>query len=500
MSVSALKSLMPKIIMPKGLSEIDRLVINAQQSIAEGKDNIAIDAYENAIALGCTTVGVHCALGNLYLKVDENLRAERLAIQALVRKPNHIPAMRLLGDSLKKKFPADVVKNCYHGSFPPYIGEKYFHNSLDSIKMVDSPFVQRHLAYPAESAFLYPPKKIHHDTHKEFFLQRAVSPDRYVDVISEGSVWYDDFNIALFDGNQNRLNDHPVALGYGPMTQHLAAKTEPFKIEGTAMLIGARGSCGFGHWMLDTLPALDAVQKSGIPLDSIDKFIISGGELGFKRTTLESFGITADRIYDVAQCSHVSADKLIVADVVTNMARRMGSWVPEFLRNEFLLKQLETNESEPIDIGESESGRRLYISRGGVGTRGVENEEEIVSFIEQYGFERITIETMTLQEQARLFNQCEVVIAPHGAALINLVHCRPGTKLIEFFSEHIEPCFWIMSRLSKLDYFHHYCGANDENTRAEPSVKAVKNGVNGSYTVNLDELSNLFEYAGVIKS
>jgi len=85
------------------------------------------------------------------------------------------------------------------------------------------------------------------------------------------------------------------------MLQHLMAQRDAFRIQGTAMLLGARGSCGFGHWMLDTLPALDAIEKCGFPIDSIDKFIISGADLGFKRSTLERIGISSDQIYDVAQ-------------------------------------------------------------------------------------------------------------------------------------------------------------------------------------------------------
>lgn len=498
MLVNAIKNAIPKSSARKSSRDIDRLVEIAQNSLVNGQSSEAIDAYESAIALGCSTVGVYCALGNLYLASGDVQRAERLAITALIKFPSHIPSHRLLGDSLNQKFPKDVVSNCYHGNFPPYIGEKYFPDSLNSISVSDSLYIERHLAYSQETTDLFPPKKIDTETHENFFLEKAHSPDRFVDVISDGSVWYDDFNIALFDGDSNRFNDHPVSIGYGPMLQHLKTQRDAFRIEGTAMLLGARGSCGFGHWMLDTLPALDAIEKCGFPIASIDKFIISGADLGFKRSTLESIGISSDRIYDVAQNPHVCADKLIVADVVTNMARRMGSWVPGFLRKEFLLKQFEGKER---DHNNTIRNRRLYISRGGVGTRGVENEEELVKFIEQYGFEHITIESMSLQEQALLFNECETIIAPHGAALTNMAHCRQGTKVIEFFNAHIEPCFWIMGRLCKLDYYHHYCGKKDNaaHDSQDRRLRSVGTGINSSYTIDICELSNLFEYAGITR-
>lgn len=498
MLVNATENAIPNSSAHKSTQDIDSLVKIAQNFVVNGQSSEAIDAYESVIALGCATAAVYCALGTLYLASGDFQRAERLAITALMKLPSHIPSHRLLGDSLSQNFPNDVVAKCYHGLFPPYIGEKYFPDSLNSTSISDSPYIERHLAYSQETTDLFPPKKINTETHEYFFLEKAESPDRFVDVISDGRVWYDDFNIALIDGDSKRFNDHPVSIGYGPMLQYLMTKRDAYRIKGTAMLLGARGSCGFGHWMLDTLPALDAVEKCGFPISSIDKFIISGADLGFKRSTLESIGISSDRIYDVAQNPHVCADKLIVADVVTNMARRMGSWVPRFLRQEFLLKQFEGKQR---DLEDNIQNRRVYISRGGVGTRGVLNEDELVNFIEQYGFEHITIESMSSQQQARLFNECETVIAPHGAALTNMAHCQPGTKVIEFFNAHIEPCFWILGRLCKIDYYHHYCGTKDNASHdsQDRRLRSVGTGINSSYAIDIRELSNLFEYAGITK-
>jgi len=108
---------------------------------------------------------------------------------------------------------------------------------------------------------------------------------------------------------------------------------------------------------------------------------------------------------------------------------------------------------------------------------------------------------MSLQEQAVLFNECETIIAPHGAALTNMAHCRPGTKVIEFFNAYIEPCFWIMGRLCKLDYYHHYCGIKDNaaHDSQDRRLRSVGTEMNSSYVIDIDELSNLFEYASITK-
>ena len=60
-------------------------------------------------------------------------------------------------------------------------------------------------------------------------------------------------------------------------------------------------------------------------------------------------------------------------------------------------------------------------------------------------------------QQADLFARASVVAGPHGAGLSNLVYYAPGTKVIEFFGEHMAPCYWAISALAGLEYYQHYC-------------------------------------------
>src|SRR5205823_4103252 len=67
----------------------------------------------------------------------------------------------------------------------------------------------------------------------------------------------------------------------------------------------------------------------------------------------------------------------------------------------------------------------------GVSARQVLNEDDVLAVVESAGFEALFLEGRAVREQAALFAGADVVVAPHGAALANLVFCRPGTAVVE---------------------------------------------------------------------
>lgn len=75
--------------------------------------------------------------------------------------------------------------------------------------------------------------------------------------------------------------------------------------------------------------------------------------------------------------------------------------------------------------------RRLYVSRLGSLKRELVNEAELEAALEARGFTVVRPETLPVREQIALFHRAEVVVAPAGAALANVLFCKPGTKLFE---------------------------------------------------------------------
>jgi capsular polysaccharide biosynthesis protein len=65
--------------------------------------------------------------------------------------------------------------------------------------------------------------------------------------------------------------------------------------------------------------------------------------------------------------------------------------------------------------------RKIYISRGLAASRRILNEPEVRDYLEGRGFEMVTLETMPVADQIRLFSEAAVIVAPHGAGLANMI-------------------------------------------------------------------------------
>lgn len=47
------------------------------------------------------------------------------------------------------------------------------------------------------------------------------------------------------------------------------------------------------------------------------------------------------------------------------------------------------------------------------------------------GFQRYFLEDMSMLEQVQLFYHADTVVGPHGSGLVNLLYCKPGTRVVE---------------------------------------------------------------------
>ena len=83
----------------------------------------------------------------------------------------------------------------------------------------------------------------------------------------------------------------------------------------------------------------------------------------------------------------------------------------------------------------SRPARKLYIPRRNVKLRRVINEQELEAALARLGFSSFDCAAHSVREQAAAFKSADIVVAPHGAGLSNIVYCKPGTRVIEVIPE-----------------------------------------------------------------
>jgi capsular polysaccharide biosynthesis protein len=84
---------------------------------------------------------------------------------------------------------------------------------------------------------------------------------------------------------------------------------------------------------------------------------------------------------------------------------------------------------------------KIYLHRG-AGRRRLVNEAELEAALRKLGFVSIQPEKTPVVEQAKFLRSARCVVAPHGAALTNVVFAPPGALLFELFHPaHKNSCY-----------------------------------------------------------
>lgn len=81
--------------------------------------------------------------------------------------------------------------------------------------------------------------------------------------------------------------------------------------------------------------------------------------------------------------------------------------------------------------------KKFFISRKSSKWRQY-NEEEVIKVVESNGYKVVYPETMTIKEQFALFNQADEIVAASGAALSNIICCKPAARVLILVSVHVD--------------------------------------------------------------
>lgn len=289
------------------------------------------------------------------------------------------------------------------------------------------------------------PKCIHGDILPDF-LERTYheSPATFLATIPQGRVWSDCTVIAPDDkilADISQIFDAPIDKH--PIFKKWKLRPATYFDSTVAVIASFGGDHNYYHWMFDTLPRLGILLSSNLDLNSIDYFFVNQCKYSFHKDTLEILGIPPSKLIECTKITHLKAKNLIIPSFIGDNGH-MPKWACNFLRDSFLI-------TSSTFIPQ----KRIYISRSDAGFRKIINDSQIVNFLSQYGFESIQLASMTVSQQVELFSTASVIVAPHGAGLVNAVFCRPQTKIIELFSPHyINVCFWSLSNNVDLDYYY----------------------------------------------
>ncbi len=78
---------------------------------------------------------------------------------------------------------------------------------------------------------------------------------------------------------------------------------------------------------------------------------------------------------------------------------------------------------------------KIYIRREDANYRKILNEADLISNLRKQEFDIINPQHFEILEQMKIFSNAEVIVAPHGSNMSNIIFCRKGAKIIEVSPE-----------------------------------------------------------------
>jgi hypothetical protein len=189
-------------------------------------------------------------------------------------------------------------------------------------------------------------------------------------------------------------------------------------LKGTTVSLLQLSADNYFHWMLQGLPRLSLILDV-IDVAAVDQFLVPSNPTAFVLETLDRIGLPRDRFLAVFEPAPAySVERLLTATMLAYVAPQ-PLWATNFVRGLF-------PSSSPVD-----GGPRVYIERGATKRRPMIHADRLLDVLTSLGFHPVSMDGRTVAEQAALFASASCVVAPHGAALANLVFARPGTPIVE---------------------------------------------------------------------
>jgi capsular polysaccharide biosynthesis protein len=183
------------------------------------------------------------------------------------------------------------------------------------------------------------------------------------------------------------------------------------------VFVGWGGRFNYGHFLLDCLPSLAVLRLTGL-LD--DRPAIAPRLNAWQRESLRLLlGPDADAVLEL-DAPLVRIDDAAFAtpmDHFLHAPNRPLDWV-----RERMLAQVDRPDT---------GFRRIYVSRRDDPKRRMLNEGELERDLAARGFHIVRPQTLPVADQIALFRDADVIAAPTGAALANILFCKPTARIFE---------------------------------------------------------------------
>ena len=215
------------------------------------------------------------------------------------------------------------------------------------------------------------------------------------------------------------------------------------KVNGTVAYLSNTLFCHYGHWLQTQLPLLLSYWET-FGKENIDYYYIGDGRTkDFVEESLAYMGISKERIINFP----CRADRSLIS--IKFRDKEHGFKMDPYTHG-FLQKSL----FKPEPVG-PDAPKKIFVLRGNVKVRRELNIEAVKEALMPMGFTFISMDGKSMQEEATIFGNVDVIFAVHGSALHNVIFSKPGTKVVEIFPyDYFEASNFFIADYGHCDYYY----------------------------------------------
>ncbi len=208
-------------------------------------------------------------------------------------------------------------------------------------------------------------------------------------------------------------------------------------VRGDVVLCRKRGAVNYGHWIVEMLPmAWLAAQHWPHPLRVMVQELPDPMR-AVQLHSLARLGLSPSAVVP-AGVAPVRVERLIFVDGLTEHGGYLSPLALECL----------DRLAGPIA---PDGPDMLWISRGAVPTRRLQDEDAILASARRAGFTVLDPSTLPFAAQIAVFKAARRIVGVMGAALANMAFCRPGADLFALAPAAMsDTFFWFLAGLTGL--------------------------------------------------
>ena len=235
-----------------------------------------------------------------------------------------------------------------------------------------------------------------------------------------------------------------------------AKSNAPIQLKNSIHLISNWGGTNYWHWIISSLSRL--CLSPNIPQDTT--FLINSLDSSFVSGSLKSININLDKCIEIDKVKSAHCQNLILPATMGDCDKMGLLFLREKIKN-----KIKPSTNAP---------NRIYISRKG--KRIVNNESEVIDLLKTIGFHVVVCENLSFEDQVKTFSNADVVIAPHGAGLTNLLFIKDNAKVLELRSpKYFGKCYYYLSNHLGFQYYSLYGKGELPRTKERASISLYEN-------------------------